>query len=84
MVKPGNWHIELDDRASADPHAQMGGVVQLETGEVLRGGLYGRKWRIDRVERKHGRARRPGTSSALNRGNTERTVCVPTRRSLAA
>lgn len=56
MVKPGNWDVELDGGGGADLHAEIDGAVRLEVGEVLMGTLYGRRWRIDRVDADQGYA----------------------------
>jgi hypothetical protein len=58
MVEPGNWYIELDDGSGADLHTEIDGTVRLEIGDVLPGRIYGRKWRIKRVEpdRKYARS----------------------------
>jgi hypothetical protein len=51
MSTPGDWWIELDDGTGAERrHTTIDGGAHLEPGEQLPGPLYGRHWRIDRVD----------------------------------
>lgn len=51
MSTPRDWWIELDDRTGAERrHTSIDGEARLEPGELLRGPLYGRHWRIDRID----------------------------------
>ena len=51
MSTPGDWWIELDDGTGAERrHTTIDGGARLEPGEQLHGPLYGRHWRIDRVD----------------------------------
>lgn len=51
MSTPGDWWIELDDGTEAERrHTSIDGEARLEPGEQLQGLLYGRHWRIDRVD----------------------------------
>jgi hypothetical protein len=51
MSPPGDWWIELDDGTGAERrHISIDGGTHLEPGAQLKGPLYGRHWRIDRVD----------------------------------
>lgn len=49
-MKPGYWHVELDDGTGADRSATIDGAAQLTVGEVIPKAEGGRDYRIDRVE----------------------------------
>lgn len=51
MSGSGEWWVELDDGTDAERrHTTIDGLAQLEPGERLEGPLYGRRWRIDRLD----------------------------------
>ncbi|MGZ4414007.1 MAG: hypothetical protein ACXVRZ_06495 [Gaiellaceae bacterium] len=51
MIGAGEWWIELDDGTGVERrHTTIEGVAQLKLGERLQGLLFGRQWRIDRVD----------------------------------
>jgi hypothetical protein len=50
VVKSGTWHIELDDGTGAQRDKEIDGAARLHVGDILPGKLYGRHWRIVRVD----------------------------------